>query len=239
MSKKNKPLSGKDLFIIAICLFVINGLLYNVLSGVLGDVVSVALTVGAFVCLVLAPIVLIKNRGKQNQLSRRDNDKHGTKAIDEYAAIILGVSMGSSKSLAEPLSVSANQSHRLLSEAIGFSMFITSAHLQVQNISHARIDNIIEALSNSMAWQMVEAANTTHAEALNEIVLSGQHFYQDHKPSNIGDSGELLKKIAISYLKEYRPKDYKDVFAMYEVAMTLGNIGEQLNKSGFAKRQKS
>lgn len=239
MSKKNKSLSGKDLFIIAICLFVLNGLLYNVLSGVLGDAVSVALTVGAFVCLVSAPIVLIKNRGKQNKLSRRDNDKHDSKAVDEYAATIIGVSLAASKELAKPLSVSANQSHRLLNEAFGFSMFMTSAHLQSQNVSHSRIDDIIENLSNSLASQMSEIANTTHSEALNQIIMTGQHFYQDHKPLNIEDSGELLQKIAISYLKEYRPKDYKDFFAMTEVAMTLGNIGEQLNKSGFAERQKN
>lgn len=153
-----------------------------------------------------------------------------------YASTIIKISISTASDLAEPLHLSNNQKHKLINETFGFSIFMTTMQLQARKVPNAKIDIVIDKISDSLALQMSEIADTTHTEALNQIIQSSQHFYGKHRPSKSSDGGDVLQKIATSYLKEYRPKDYEDFFALKEITLTLGNIGKALNETGFSKK---
>lgn len=235
-TKKNKQLGGKDLFIIAICLFVLSGLINSVLHGFLVDILSVAFTAGALISLIAAPIVAIKNKKPQSAAQTLRHKRDSADIYTDYATSIIGVSVAASRDLVEPLHLNDNQKHKLINEAFGFSVFMTTMQLQARKVPNAKIDVVIDTLSDSLALKMSEMAGTTHAEALNQIIQSGQHFYREHKPIKSSDGGDLLQKIATSYLKEYRPKDYEDFFALTKITLTFGNISKVLSETGFSKK---
>ena len=59
----NKRLSGKDLFIIGVCLLILSGLINHL--GNIGSLISMAFSVGGLVCLIAAPFNL-RNKNKAN-----------------------------------------------------------------------------------------------------------------------------------------------------------------------------
>lgn len=173
-------------------------------------------------------------------LRNRTGDKDkviGNSKPSGYADIVLRKSVQSAQSTIKVLNLNKQKdSDKLMFEMISFSLFITSLHLQRENVSNKRCDEIITQLTEAIAANVADISNSNASREHELLTSTMQHFYKNHIKQS-SSSSEMLQVVATSIMAEYESRKSEDFYAMTELVNILSTLGKSLNDTGFAKSQ--
>ena len=175
----------------------------------------------------------LRHEKKQSLTSLNKNTDNSS--YDKYSITLVKASVEATKRIGASLNLQSDKYvDRIMYEMIAYSLFVTSLHFQREKMSKRNVDSNTEALVDSISSYVAKIFEHSKPNEHKLLVASMQHFYQKHVDMSSG-GGEMLQTIAKTIMTEYSTEKSKDFSTMAEVVDILGDLGVELNKTGFSK----